>query len=155
MICYALGGRVAEKLIFDELTTGAGNDIERATDIARKMVCEWGMSERLGPLTYGQKDEEIFLGKQITRHKNYSEETAEAIDDEVKKIVAGGMTRAEKILSDNMELLHKLSAALLDREILDANEIDTIIRGEELPPQVEKRGNGHPAAVPESSETKK
>ena len=96
MIRYALGGRAAEKIIFGELTTGAGNDIERSTDIARKMVCEWGMSEKLGPLTYGQKEEEIFLGRQIARHKNYSEDTAIAIDDEVKKIVDGGMTRAEK-----------------------------------------------------------
>ena len=87
MITYALGGRAAEKLIFGELTTGAGNDIERATELARKMVCEWGMSEKLGPLAYGQKEEEIFLGRQITRHKNYSEETAIAIDDEIKKIV--------------------------------------------------------------------
>ena len=98
MVTYALGGRAAEKLIFKELTTGAGNDIERATDLARKMVCEWGMSDKLGPLAYGQKDEEIFLGRQITRHKNYSEETAIAIDDEIKKIVNGGMKRAEKIL---------------------------------------------------------
>ena len=146
MICYALGGRAAEKIIFDELTTGAGNDIERSTDIARKMVCEWGMSEKLGPLTYGQKEEEIFLGRQITRQKNYSEDTAVSIDKEVKGIVDRGMTRAEQILRDNIELLHKLSLALLEREILDANEIDTIIRGEELPP-VEKRGNGH-APVP-------
>jgi len=96
MICYALGGRAAEKIIFGELTTGAGNDIERATDIARKMVCEWGMSERLGPLTYGEKDEEIFLGRQITRHKNYSEKTAIAIDEEVRNIVETAMARAEK-----------------------------------------------------------
>lgn len=150
MICYALGGRAAEKLIFGELTTGAGNDIERATEIARKMVCEWGMSEKLGPLTYGQKDEEIFLGRQITRQKNYSEETAITIDAEVKKIVDGGMKRAEKILHDNMNLLHKLSQALLEREILDANEIDTIIRGEDLPP-VEKRGNGRPSSPPVES----
>jgi cell division protease FtsH len=155
MICYALGGRAAEKIIFGELTTGAGNDIERATDIARKMVCEWGMSEKLGPLTYGQKEEEIFLGRQITRQKNYSEETAISIDAEVKKIVDGGMMRAEKILRENMELLHKLSHALLDREILDANEIDTIIRGDELPP-VDKRGNGHAATkTVESGDVKK
>ena len=102
MVTYALGGRAAEKLIFKELTTGAGNDIERATDLARKMVCEWGMSDKLGPLAYGQKDEEIFLGRQITRHKNYSEETAIAIDDEIKKIVNGGMKRAEKILMENV-----------------------------------------------------
>jgi len=154
MICYALGGRAAEKIIFGELTTGAGNDIERATDIARKMVCEWGMSERLGPLTYGEKDEEIFLGRQITRHKNYSEKTAIAIDEEVRNIVETAMARAENILTENIDLLHKLAKALLEREILDANEIDTIMRGEELPP-VERRGNGQAAAAVESSHSKK
>jgi cell division protease FtsH len=149
MITYALGGRAAEQLIFNELTTGAGNDIERSTELARKMVCEWGMSERLGPLAYGQKDEEIFLGRQITRHRNFSEETAVSIDQEIKKIVNTGMKRAEKILTDNIEILHRLAAALLDREILDASEIDTVIRGEELPP-VEKRGNG---VKPKTEET--
>ena len=141
MITYALGGRAAEKLIFGQLTTGAGNDIERATDLARKMVCEWGMSDKLGPLSYGQKDEEIFLGRQITRHKNYSEHTAITIDDEIKKIVSGCMKRAEKILDDNLEVLHRLAAALLEREILDSVEIDTVIRGGQLPP-VEGRSNG-------------
>ncbi len=154
MICYALGGRAAERIIFGELTTGAGNDIERSTDIARKMVCEWGMSEKLGPLTYGQKDEEIFLGRQITRQKNYSEDTAVSIDKEVKGIVDRGMTRAEQILRDNIGVLHKLSLALLEREILDAIEIDTIIRGEELPP-IEKRGNGHAPVTVESTDVKK
>ncbi len=141
MITYALGGRAAEKIIFGDLTTGAGNDIERSTEIARKMVCEWGMSGKLGPLTYGQKDEEIFLGRQITRNRNYSEETAIAIDGEIKKIVDTCMTRAEKILNENINTLHRLSAALLEREILDATEIDAVIRGEELPP-LDKRGNG-------------
>jgi cell division protease FtsH len=140
MITYALGGRAAEKLIFGQLTTGAGNDIERATDLARKMVCEWGMSEKLGPLSYGQRDEEIFLGRQITRHKNYSENTALTIDDEIKKIVSSCMKRAQKILSDNKEALHRLAATLLEREILDSTEIDTVIRGEQLPP-VEGRSN--------------
>lgn len=143
MITYALGGRAAELIIFNELTTGAGNDIERSTDIARKMVCEWGMSEKLGPLTYGQKDEEIFLGRQITRHQNFSDDTAITIDEEVKKIVTTCMTRAEKILRENMDTLHRLAAALLEREILDAAEIDAVIRGEELPP-VGRRKNGQP-----------
>jgi cell division protease FtsH len=146
MITYALGGRAAEKIVFGELTTGAGNDIERATEISRKMVCEWGMSDKLGPLAYGQKDEEIFLGRQITRHKNYSEETAIAIDDEIKKIIMSGMKRAEKILNENIDTLHRLAEALLEREILDAAEIDAIIRGEELPPQG-KRRNGQPESA--------
>jgi cell division protease FtsH len=137
MIAYAMGGRAAEKLIFNEYTTGASNDIERATGMARKMVCEFGMSEKLGPLMYGQKQEEVFLGKEIHEHKNYSESTQILIDSEVKKIVQTGMDRAEKILSDNVEVLHRLSLALLEREILDAEEIDMVIRGEQLPP-VEK-----------------
>ncbi len=141
MITYALGGRAAEMLIFGELTTGAGNDIERSTEVARKMVCEWGMSDRLGPLTYGQKDEEVFLGKQINRQSNYSEETAVAIDMEIKAIVTRCMSRAEQILRENVDTLHRLAGALLEREILDALEIDTIVRGGELPP-VEDKGNG-------------
>jgi cell division protease FtsH len=145
MVAYALGGRAAEMIIFGEMTTGAGNDIERATEMSRKMVCEWGMSERLGPLTYGQKEEEVFLGRQIMRQRNYSEETALTIDAEIKLIVITGMHRAEKILRENMDTLHRLAAALLDREILDATEIDTIIHGGELPP-VERRGNGEPAS---------
>ncbi|MFN0156778.1 MAG: ATP-dependent zinc metalloprotease FtsH [Bacteroidota bacterium] len=146
MIAYALGGRAAEMIIFNELTTGAGNDIERATDLARKMVCEWGMSETLGPLTYGQKEEEVFLGRQIMRQRNYSEETAIAIDKEIKDIVSGGMVRAERILHENIDTLHKLALALLEREILDAVEIDAIIRGDILPP-TEKSGNGHAKEV--------
>ncbi len=141
MIAYALGGRAAEMIIFGELTTGAGNDIERATELARKMVCEWGMSETLGPLTYGQKEEEVFLGRQIMRQRNYSEETAIAIDKEIKSIVSTGMERADQLLRENMDTLHRLALALLEREILDASEIDMIIRGEDLPP-AEKRGNG-------------
>ncbi len=141
MICYALGGRAAEKIIFNELTTGAGNDIERATTLARKMVCEWGMSEKLGPLTYGAKEEEIFLGREITRHRDFSESTAIAIDEEVKKIVTTCMKRAEKIIHDNLDTLHRLANALLEREILDGGEIDKILRGEDLPP-LTKRNDG-------------
>ncbi len=142
MITYALGGRAAEKLIFNELTTGAGNDIERGTEIAWKMVCEWGMSEKLGPLTYGTKEEEIFLGREITRSRNFSETTAVVIDQEVKKIVTSCMNRAEKILNENIDALHRLANALLEREILDGEEIDRIIRGEELPPVSQHRNDG-------------
>ena len=140
MISYALGGRAAEKIIFNNFTTGAGNDIEKSTSIARKMVCEWGMSEKLGPLAYGKNEEEIFLGREITKHKDYSDETARMIDSEIKGIVETCMVRAEKILTDNIEILHKLSKELLEREILDSEEIDKIIKGEELPPL--KRDNG-------------
>ncbi|HEY5615515.1 MAG TPA: ATP-dependent zinc metalloprotease FtsH, partial [Bacteroidota bacterium] len=150
MITYALGGRAAEKIIFNQLTTGAGNDIERSTELARKMVCEWGMSDKLGPLAYGAKEEELFLGREITKTRNFSEETAITIDAEVKKIVMLAMKRSEKILRDNLPILHRLSNALLEREILDSIEIDMLMRGEELPP-VEKRKNGQPQAPPNTT----
>ncbi|HWP81897.1 MAG TPA: ATP-dependent zinc metalloprotease FtsH [Bacteroidota bacterium] len=161
MITYALGGRAAEKIIFNQLTTGAGNDIERATEIARKMVCEWGMSDKLGPLAYGNREEELFLGREITRSRNFSEQTAIAIDEEVKRIVLNGMKRAEKILRTNVSTLHRLAEALLEREILDSEEIDRVIKGEQLPP-MDRRKNGQPEIVEEtktqasdSSRTKK
>ncbi len=146
MIAYALGGRAAEKLIYNQFTTGAGNDIERATKLARKMVCEWGMSERIGPMAYGAKEEELFLGREITKTTNYSENTAILIDEEVKKIMTDGMARAESLLQTNIDALHNLAAALLEREILDGEEIDAILRGESLPPVVE-RGNGSSKAA--------
>jgi cell division protease FtsH len=133
MITYALGGRAAEKIVFNQFTTGAGNDIERATELARKMVCEWGMSEKMGPLTYGAKEEEIFLGREITRRRDFSEHTAISIDEEVKHIVMSCMQRAETIVTSHIEALHRLANVLLEREILDGEEIDKTIRGEELP----------------------
>lgn len=151
IITYALGGRAAEKIVFNHYTTGAGNDIEKATSIARKMVCEWGMSEKLGPLSYGAKEEEIFLGREIQKHRDYSERTAIEIDDEIRAIVTNAMNRAEKILRDNINLLHKLSLELLEREILDSEEIEAIIRGEELPP-VKRNGNGGSAEETEVPE---
>ena len=150
MIAYALGGRAAEKLVFNQFTTGAGNDIEKSTSIARKMVCEWGMSEKLGPLAYGAKEEEIFLGREITKHKDFSEQTAQEIDTELKQIIMTGMLRAEKILSDNIDVLHKLSKELLEREILDSEEIDKIMRGEELPPV--KKNQAQDSNLPKSEE---
>lgn len=133
IITYALGGRAAEKIIFNHYTTGAGNDIEKATSIARKMVCEWGMSDKLGPLSYGKKNEEIFLGREIQSHRDFSEQTAISIDEEVRQIVAQAEKRAQQILNENLEMLHRLSQELLEREILDSEEIDTLIRGENLP----------------------
>ena len=127
MLIQLLGGRSAEKLVLDQLTTGAGNDIERATELARKMVCEWGMSEKLGPMTFGKKQEEIFLGREISQHRDYSEKTAQAIDSEVRRIIENAATTAEKLLKDNIDKLHALAQALLDREILDGNEIDRVI----------------------------
>jgi cell division protease FtsH len=150
VITYALGGRAAEKIVFNHYTTGAGNDIEKATSIARKMVCEWGMSETLGPLSYGAKEEEIFLGREIQKHRDYSEKTAIEIDEEIRRIVTAGMQRSEDILNQNLTLLHRLSGELLEREILDSYEIEKIIKGEELPP-IKKNGSseGEKEDVPE------
>jgi cell division protease FtsH len=114
--------------------------------MARKMVCEFGMSEKLGPVAYGQKQEEIFLGREIHQHKDYSESTQILIDEEVKKVVQAGMDRAEKLLFENIDKLHKMSEALLEREILDSVEIDMIMRGEELPPFVKVDSSTVPQA---------
>ncbi len=122
-----MGGRASEELIFQDPTTGAGNDIERATDLARKMVCEWGMSERMGPLAFGKQEEQIFLGREIAQHKDYSEVTAVAIDEEVKGLVAGGYETAKSILSSNIHILHALAEALIDQEELSAEEIHQLV----------------------------
>jgi cell division protease FtsH len=123
-----MGGRVAEELVLDQRTTGAGNDIERATELARKMVCDWGMSETMGPLTFGKKEEQIFLGREIAQHRDYSEETAKKIDTEVRKMVLEAYERAKQILTENMDILHALAQALLEKETLDGREVDNIIR---------------------------
>ena len=107
------------------------------------MVCEFGMSEKLGPITYGNKQEEVFLGKELHEHKNYSETTQILIDDEIKKIVQAGMDKATKVLTDNIIILHRLSMILLEREILDSEEIDKVMRDEELPPVEKEQDNGH------------
>jgi cell division protease FtsH len=132
MISFLMGGRVAEELVLHQKTTGAGNDIERASDLARRMVCEWGMSDVLGPLTFGQKEGQIFLGRDISQNRDYSEQTAQVIDREVRDIVERNYRRAVEILSDKMQALHDLSAALLEFETLDGEEIDQVIRGEKI-----------------------
>jgi len=133
-LAVLMGGRAAEEIALGHITTGAGNDLQRATDLARKMVCEWGMSEKLGPLTFGKREEQIFLGKELTKHKDYSEKTAEEIDEEVKGIVNERYQYARRLLLDNKTSLVNLAQALLERETLDASEIDAIIRGKELAP---------------------
>ena len=150
-ICIALGGRLAEELVFNEMTSGASNDIEQATDMARKMVCEWGMSDKLGPLSFGKKEEAIFLGREINRTQDYSAETAVQIDSEVKSIVMQEYERAKKILADNRPSLDRIANALLEFETLDGAELSTLIEGRELikdkpaprptslPPKVEKK----------------
>jgi cell division protease FtsH len=132
-IAILMGGRIAEEMFLNVMSTGAGNDIERATDMARKMVCEWGMSE-LGPLTFGKKEEQIFLGREIAQHRDYSEDTAIKIDQEVRKLVSNGYSTARQILGENKETLEKIARALIEREVLDANEIKMLVDGKELPP---------------------
>jgi cell division protease FtsH len=134
VIAYALGGRAAEKLIFNRITTGAGNDIERATDLARKMVCDWGMSEKLGPLKYGRGEHEVFLGRDMSSEKTYSDTTGRIIDEEIRRIVEEGMQRAEHILQENVHILHHMAKELLVRETLSADEVEVIMNGGELPP---------------------
>jgi cell division protease FtsH len=129
-IAVLMGGRVAEELVLNCSTTGAGNDIERSTEIARKMVCEWGMSEKLGPLAFGQKEEQIFLGREFTQHRDYSEDTARLIDDEIRAIVNQGYQKARQIVQENIATLHALANTLLEKEVLDGNQIDQIMRAE-------------------------
>ncbi len=126
-ICILLGGRVAEQLVFGEITTGAGNDIERATEMARKMVCEWGMSDELGPLTFGKKEEQIFLGREIAQHRDYSESTAIRIDQEVHRLVTSSSDKVTELLGNNQELLRALALALLEHETLSATDIEEIM----------------------------
>ncbi len=127
-ITIMMGGRVAEELVLKHITTGAGNDIERATDMARKMVCEWGMSERMGPLTFGKKEQEIFLGREISQHRDYSEHTAIEIDREVRRLIIENYERAKTMITDNMKTLKALAEALLEKETLDAPEIEAIVQ---------------------------
>jgi len=131
-IAILMGGRLAEEIFLTQMSTGAGNDIERATELARKMVCEWGMSD-LGPLTFGKKEEQIFLGREIAQHRDYSEDTAIKIDGEVRKLVSQGYETAKKILEVNRDALQRIAVALLEREVLDASEIRLLVEGRELP----------------------
>jgi cell division protease FtsH len=131
-IAILMGGRLAEEIFLNQMSTGAGNDIERATEMARKMVCEFGMSG-LGPLTFGKKEEQIFLGREINQHRDYSEATAIKIDEEVKRLIGEGYETAKGILANNHDTLVRIALALLEREVLDANEIKLLIDGKELP----------------------
>jgi cell division protease FtsH len=142
-LAIMFGGRVAEELVLGHMTTGAGDDIEKATELARRMVCEWGMSERLGPMTFGKKEEQIFLGRDFTQTKDYSEQTAIEIDAEVRRIISDAYDRAKRLLQENRDVLDKMAEVLLEKEVLDASEIGTILEGF-------GRGNG---AAPEQSTT--
>jgi cell division protease FtsH len=132
-IAIFMGGRIAEEMFLNRMSTGAGNDIERATELARKMVCEWGMSD-LGPLTFGKKEEQIFLGREIAQHRDYSEATAIQIDEEVRKMVSQGYNTAKNILGENRETLERIAKALIEREVLDSSEIKMLVDGQDLPP---------------------
>jgi cell division protease FtsH len=137
-LAILMGGRIAEEKFMNHMTTGAGNDIERATDLARKMVCEWGMSE-LGPLSFGKKEEQIFLGREIAQHRDYSEDTAIKIDDQVKKLVQNGYDRALKVIEEKSEALVRVAEALLEREVLDGAEVKLIIEGLPLSPRIKPK----------------
>jgi cell division protease FtsH len=145
-LAVLMGGRAAEEMFLNHLTTGAGNDIERATELARQMVCEWGMST-LGPLTFGKKEEAIFLGREIAQHRDYSEHTAIKIDKEVHDIVTSGYQRAHTILETYRPALERVAQALLDREVLDAIELKLLIDNKPLPEKVQPP----PAAPPVST----
>ena len=126
-LAILMGGRVAEEIALNHQTTGAGNDIERVTELARKMVCEWGMSEKMGPLTYGEKEEQIFLGREITRHKDYSEQTAMEIDAEIKRLVMESYEKAKRLLLEHFDILTSMANTLLEKEVLEGHEIDVIV----------------------------
>jgi cell division protease FtsH len=132
-LATAYGGRVAEEIFLNQMSTGAGSDIETATDLARRMVCEYGMS-RLGPLTFGKKEEQIFLGREIAQHRDFSEETARQIDLEVRRLIDEAYQSARTIIEANKDPMHRIAAALLERETIDAEEVRMLIEGKQLPP---------------------
>ena len=134
-LAIMMGGRLAEELFLGTMTTGAGNDIEQASELARKMVCEFGMSG-LGPITFGKKEEQIFLGREISQHRDFSEDTAIKIDSEVRRLVDESYNEAKEILENNRPALSGIAAALLEREVLDAHEVQMIIEGKTLPARV-------------------
>jgi cell division protease FtsH len=134
MLAVLMGGRAAEELFMGHLTTGAGNDIERATELARKMVCEWGMSEKMGPLAFGKREEQIFLGREIAQHRDYSEKTAIEIDSEVHSIVSNAYERARQHLDGHREALVRIAESLLERETIDSEEVKMLVDNRTLPP---------------------
>ncbi|MCU0255208.1 MAG: ATP-dependent zinc metalloprotease FtsH [Vicinamibacterales bacterium] len=145
-IAILLGGRIAEEITNGRLTTGAGNDIERATELARKMVCEWGMSDAMGPLTFGKKEEQIFLGREIAQHQDYSEETALRIDQEIKRFVTDNYNRARRILEEKKDVLLRMSEELLVREVLDGEQVTRICQGLPIEPSAAAAPPSGPAS---------
>ncbi len=161
-LAILMGGRAAEELVLGQLTSGAANDIRMATEISRKMVCEWGMSERLGPIAFGKHEDLVFLGREISQHKDYSESTAQLIDEEVRKFVEDAEGQAKTLLADNIDKLHMLASTLLEREILDGEEIGRLLKGEGLDPLPakvngkgeENTGKDSPAPAAEDAEAR-
>ena len=143
-IAILLGGRIAEELTNGNVTTGAGNDLDRATEMARRMVCEWGMSDEIGPLTFGKKEEQIFLGRDFTQHQDYSEGTATRIDQEIKRIVTGNYDRARTALGSHESELSRIAEELLIREVLDAEQVRRIVKGLPLAEHVPATGSSAP-----------
>ncbi len=157
-VCVLLGGRIAEELVMNDMTTGAGNDLERVTDITRRMVTEWGMSDELGPLTFGAKNEQVFLGRDFVQHKDYSDDTARSIDVAVKKIVDTAYVKVQALLAEHTDTLHAIAEALLTREVLDGDEIATLAAGKELPEvrlRVEEPPNDSSRGVESDEESEK
>lgn len=150
-ICILFGGRIAEKIVFDEITTGAGNDLERATEVARKMVCEWGMSEELGPLTYGKKEEQIFLGREINQHRDFSDETAKKIDAAIRDIINNAVNTVTELLTTYRDILNKMAEMLLEKETINLEDIEGIIR--ELHPELAAPVKQEQADVANEAET--
>jgi cell division protease FtsH len=153
-IAILLGGRLAEEISLGSVTTGAGNDLERATDLSRKMVCEWGMSDEMGPLTFGKKEEQIFLGREIAQHQDYSEDTAIKIDQEVRRIISTNYERARDAITSHKDALVRIADELLSREVLDGEQVRKIVAGEQLEAKVVAPGSQPPAADPEVPRTK-
>ena len=150
MLAIMMGGRLAEEIFLNQMSTGAGNDIERATELARQMVCEYGMS-KLGPLTFGKKEAQIFLGREISQHRDYSEDTAIKIDGEVRRLIQEGYDKAKNVLETGSDVMHAMAAALLEREVLDATEIKALVEGRPMPTRVKPPTGG--SAVPDEVQT--
>jgi cell division protease FtsH len=134
-LAVAFGGRVAEEIVFDRISTGAANDIKQATDLAQQMIRSWGMSDNLGPLSYAKGEEQVFLGREIAQHRDYSESTAQKIDEEINNLIKNAYERAQSVLNENLDILHKLAEELLEKETVLGKELDALIQ--ELRPGIE------------------
>jgi cell division protease FtsH len=152
-LAMMFGGRVAEELVFDHMTTGAGDDIEKATELSRKMVCEWGMSRELGPMTFGRREEQVFLGRDITHAKDYSEHTAVEIDREVRRIVDEAYQKARALLTEHTPLLHSLAERLLEKEVVEGAEVAEMLKAYREGRPLETLKISAPATPPQADET--